>query len=191
MVWVESGTGTTGFLLQDISPVLLLSVISTTATIIIVLVVIYLLRFSTLTPRTGEHQADIPADTASFFLLLKDWKPEEYKTLLSSFLLRDEYLVLEHLLLALEEDGLTMSTGDEPLGIVGDGGWRNRNQIANHTGLSKRRTYGKSGIIDRLVELGLIEERENPRPWGHQTFQYRANITHPLIKSMFHALNGQ
>jgi hypothetical protein len=176
--------------LQISGQILVLSVISTVATICVVLLALYLIRTSVFTNDPDENQTRIPNDSSELFLLLKDWKPEECKTLLSSFFLQDEYLVLEQLLSALEGDGLSPSTSDGELRIIGDGGWRNRNQIATQTGLSKRRAYGRNGIIDRLVELHLIEERENPRPWGHQTYQYRANITHPLVRSMFHALIG-
>ncbi|MHA1909625.1 MAG: hypothetical protein ACW98Y_20160 [Candidatus Thorarchaeota archaeon] len=187
---VELGIKGVSLLLQVSPQILILSIISTIATIAVILIVLYILLVSGFPRKTEEYQTRIPSDSTELFLLLKDWEPGEYKTLLSSFLLHDEYVVLEILLTCLEEDNLSTTINEGTIELVGDGGWRNRNQIANKSSLSNRRVYGKSGIIDRLVELELIQKRENPKPWGRQTFQYRANVTHPLVKSMFHALNG-
>ncbi len=177
-------------LMQFTSPIMILSIISTIATVVIVIVLIYLLRFSSFGRKIEEYQTRIPGDSDELFFLLKDWEPDEYKTLLSSFLLHDEYVVFELLLSCLAEDGFSITSKEDAIALAGEGGWRNRNKIASQTSLSNRRVYGKRGIIDRLVELDLIQERENPKPWGREKYQYRANISHSLVRSMFHALNG-
>jgi hypothetical protein len=189
---IDEGKGILTFsLLQVITPIVLLSVISTFATISLILIVVYLIRSSGFMQGVEEYQTKIPSDSSELFMLLKDWGIDEYKALLLSFLLHDECVVLEVLLSSLREDGFSVSSDVETIRLIGDGGWRNRNQIASRTGLSKRRAYGRNGVIDRLVELGLVEQRESPKPWGHQTYQYRANTAHPLVRSMFHSLNGE
>ncbi len=192
MTWLEPTNGA-GILprFQSISPIVLLSIVSTIVTICFIILLVYLVRYTDLAKANDDYRTQMPRDLEGFFLLLKDWAPDEYKTLLATFLLHDEYLVLEILLSCLEEDGLASSITNGIVELEGDGGWRNRNRIARRTSLSNRRIYGKNGIIERLIKLELIQERTNPKPWGREFLQYRANISHPLVKSMFHALNNQ
>lgn len=191
MIGVEVQRSVNGIVpLQVAAEILLLSLISTVTTICIILLVFYLAKYTNFLNTSEDHEIRMPSDSSELFLLLKDWKPDNYRTLLSSFLLQDEYIVLEKLLSCLEKDGIRSSIYEGNIELIGEGGWRNRNQIAKQTELSNRRVYGKKGIIDRLVGLELVEERENHQPWGRQTMQYRANVRHLLVKSMFCSLRS-
>lgn len=175
-------------LFQISTPILILSIMSTTITVIVILVVIYIIRKNKQQNEEAGYSMKIPADLDEFFLLIKNWGFEKYKTLLSSFLLTDEYTILDILITSLREDKLSVIENDGVLSIVGDGGWRNKHQITELSTLSTRKIYDKKGIIERLVKLGLLEVREAPTDWGRQSHQYRANTAHPLVKSMFGAL---
>lgn len=174
--------------LQVSYPVQIMSILSTFTTIVIVILVIYIIRRDKTHAGNPDTLVRIPVDFEELFLLIKDWDFEKYKTLLSNFLLADEYTILNLLVTSLQEDDLSIVDEGEEIRISGDGGWRNKHQISSATGLSSRKIYDKNGIIERLTNLGLLEIRDAPTEWGRQTNQYRANTNHALIKSMFGAL---
>ncbi len=174
--------------LQVSYPVQIMSILSTFTTIVIVILVIYIIRRDKTHSGNPDTLVRIPVDFEELFLLIKDWEFEKYKTLLSNFLLVDEYTILNLLVTSLQEDDLSIVDEGEEIRISGDGGWRNKHQISSATGLSSRKIYDKNGIIERLTNLGLLEVRDAPTEWGRQTNQYRANTNHALIKSMLVAL---
>lgn len=174
--------------LQVSYPVQILSILSTFSTIVIVILVVYIIRRDKTRSNNPDTLVRIPVDFEELFLLIKDWDFEKYKTLLSNFLLADEYKILNLLVISLQDDDLSIVDEGEEIRISGDGGWRNKHQISSTTGLSSRKIYDKNGIIERLTNLGLLEVRDAPTEWGRQTNQYRANTNHALIKSMLSAL---
>ena len=175
-------------LLQVSLPVQALALLSSLVTLTVILVAVYLLRKGSGQRENIISTQRIPSDSQELFLLIKDWRIEKHKMLLSNFLLDDEFAVLEILIQCLGEDNLTITEIGSDLRIVGDGGWRNKHQILSLSKLSNRRIYEKNGIVERLVELGLAEIRDAPSGWGRQTHQYRASTVHPLVKSIFSAL---
>lgn len=174
--------------LQVSYPVQIMSILSTFTTIVIVILVIYIIRKDNTHSGNPDTLVRIPVDFEELFLFIKDWEFEKYKTLLSNFLLADEYTILNLLVTSLQEDDLFIVDEGDKIKISGDGGWRNKHQISSATGLSSRKIYDKNGIIERLTNLGLLEVRDAPTEWGRQTNQYRANTNHALIKSMLGAL---
>ncbi len=168
-------------------PVQILAILSTASTIAIIILIVYLVRRGPANSGNPVAVKQIPDDTEELFLQIKDWGFEKHKTLLASFLLYDECTIIILLITSLKEDGFTVNTDSGQLMITGDGGWRNKHQISEATGLSQRKIYDKNGIIERLAKLGLLEIREKDG-WGRQTNQYRANISHTLVKSTYAAL---
>ncbi len=169
-------------------PVQILSIVSTVCTLLIIIIAFYIIRKDNKQSNNPGSSVQIPSDFEELFLLIKNWDFEKYTTLLTSFLLTDEFKILYFLLASLREDKLSIIDDEEGMRVVGDGGWRNKNQISQETGLSSRKVYHKDGIVERLVELNLVETREAPSDWGRQSQQYRANHHHPLVRSMFGAL---
>ncbi|MHA1137698.1 MAG: hypothetical protein ACTSSE_14550 [Candidatus Thorarchaeota archaeon] len=174
-------------LLQVSYPVQILAILSTASTIAIIILIVYLVRRGPANSGNPVAVKQIPDDTEELFLQIKDWGFEKHKILLASFLLYDECTIIILLITSLKEDGFSVNTDSGQLVVTGDGGWRNKHQISEATGLSQRKIYDKNGIIERLAKLGLLEKRDKDG-WGRQTNQYRANITHTLVKSIYAAL---
>ncbi len=168
-------------------PVQILTILSTASTIVVIILIVYLIRRGPTNSGNPNAVKQIPGDTEELFLQIKDWGFEKHKTLLASFLLADECTIIILLITSLKEDGFTVNTESSQLVVTGDGGWRNKHQISEATGLSQRKIYHKNGIIERLAKLSLLEIRDKDG-WGRQTNQYRANITHTLVKSIYAAL---
>lgn len=168
-------------------PVQIISILSTATTLIVVLFLVYMIRKKPITSGDSRSSIHLPGDIEELFLQIKDWDYDKHQNLLSTFLLDDEHSVLTLLITSLKEDGLTIEFNDNRLKISGDGGWRNKHQISEGTGLSSRKIYDKKGIIERLANLSLLEMRDKDG-WGQQTNQYRANIDHALIRSTYAAL---
>ncbi|MGY5859740.1 MAG: hypothetical protein RTU63_10245 [Candidatus Thorarchaeota archaeon] len=173
--------------LQVSYPVQILSILSSVTTIAVILLIVYLIRKDSTPSGNPAIVKEVPADIEELFLQIKEWDFEKHKILLSSFLLDDEYTILNLLITSLKEDDFSVSTEGGQLNLSGEGGWRNKHQISEGTGLSSRKIYDKNGIIERLANLGFLEIRDKDG-WGRQTNQYRANINHALVKSVFAAL---
>lgn len=174
-------------LIQVSYPIQILSILSTVTTLVVVIFVAYLIRKNSSNSLDHEGIRQTPGDVEELFLQIKDWDYEKHENLLSTFLLPDEFSVLTLLIGCLKEDGLSLTYNDNELKITGDGGWRNKHQISEGTGFSSRKIYDKNGIIERLENLCLLEMRDKDG-WGQQTNQYRANINHALVGSMYAAL---
>ncbi|MHA1909624.1 MAG: hypothetical protein ACW98Y_20155 [Candidatus Thorarchaeota archaeon] len=54
-------------------------------------------------------------------------------------------------------------------------GWRNKYNIHRSSHLSQKVIYQEYGIIERLVDLDVIEMKESPTRWGKQKYHYRIN----------------
>jgi len=173
--------------LQVSYPVQILSILSSATTIAIIILIVYLIRKDSPSSGNPNIVKQIPADVEELFLQIKGWEFKKQKILLSSFLLTDEYTILNLLITSLKEDGFIANEEGGQLKLTGEGGWRNKHQISEGTGLSSRKIYDNNGIIERLTTLGFLEIRDKDG-WGRQTNQYRANINHALIKSMYVAL---
>ena len=59
-------------------------------------------------------------------------------------------------------------------------GWRNKYNIHLMSGVSQKRIYKEYGILDRLVEWGIIEKRPSQSRWGKQKHQYRLSFSHMM-----------
>ena len=107
-------------------------------------------------------------DMEEILLLVKDWKFDKYKTLLTSVLRPGEPSVLVSLIMALREDGCTIDDTGNQLTLLGTGGWKNKGQIKRRIGLPSRRVYAK-GFFNRLVNYTLIEIGSGPVSYTHLT----------------------
>lgn len=85
-------------LLQVSLPVQVLALLSSLVTLTVILVAVYLLRKGSGQGENITSTQRIPSDSQELFLLIKDWRIEKHKMLLSNFLLDDEYTVLEILI---------------------------------------------------------------------------------------------
>ena len=61
-------------------------------------------------------------------------------------------------------------------------GWRNKYRIHLLSNVSQKRIYREIGIIEKLIDSGLIDCRNSPTRWGKQKFQYRLDISSFLLK---------
>ena len=60
----------------------------------------------------------------------------------------------------------------------GELGWRNKYNIHKLSGVSQKQIYKEYGIIEQLIEKGVIEKRPSQSRWGKQKHQYRLNFNH-------------
>lgn len=79
--------------------------------------------------------------------------------------------ILTALLLALLQDMQKVDTCR-----VDDLGWRNKYNIHLLSQVSQKRIYREFGVIERLVEDGIIKQRPSRTRWGKQKFQYRLRL---------------
>ena len=59
-------------------------------------------------------------------------------------------------------------------------GWRNKYNIHLLSGVSQKKIYQECGVIENLVNQGIIERRPSPSKWGKQKHQYRIGVVHLL-----------
>jgi len=55
-------------------------------------------------------------------------------------------------------------------------GWRNKYNIHLMSGVSQKRIYKEYGVLERLIEAGIIEKRPSQSNWGKQRHHYRLNF---------------
>ncbi|MHA1929383.1 MAG: hypothetical protein ACTSV2_12480 [Candidatus Thorarchaeota archaeon] len=55
-------------------------------------------------------------------------------------------------------------------------GWRNKYNIHLMSGVSQKQIYKEWGVLERLIEAGVIEKRPSQSNWGKQKHHYRINI---------------
>ena len=60
----------------------------------------------------------------------------------------------------------------------GEIGWRNKYNIHRMSGVSQKQIYKEYGIIEQLIENGIIEKRPSQSRWGKQKHQYRLNFNY-------------
>ncbi len=55
-------------------------------------------------------------------------------------------------------------------------GWRNKYNIHLMSGVSQKQIYKEWGVLERLIEAGIIEKRPSQSNWGKQKHRYRLDI---------------
>ncbi|MBA7574927.1 hypothetical protein ES708_16743 [subsurface metagenome] len=55
-------------------------------------------------------------------------------------------------------------------------GWRNKYNIHLMSGVSQKQIYKEWGVLERLIEAGIIEKRPSQSNWGKQKYHYRIDI---------------
>ncbi len=55
-------------------------------------------------------------------------------------------------------------------------GWRNKYNIHLMSGVSQKQIYKEWGVLERLIEVGVIEKRPSQSNWGKQKHHYRIDI---------------
>jgi len=101
-----------------------------------------------------------------------------YTDYLRNFFLSRELRLFQTMADVLLEDGTVNSGGVEILA----GGWRNKNKLRVKSGLSKKALYGRSGVMNRFLALGLVVRRESPTRWGAQKYQYCLNKGNAFVR---------
>jgi len=75
----------------------------------------------------------------------------------------------------------------------GELGWRNKYNIHKLSGVSQKQIYKEYGIIEHLMDKGVIEQRPSQSRWGKQKHQYRLNFNYienvdTIIQTSLHSL---
>jgi len=99
-----------------------------------------------------------------------NWHHDQFMEFLSGFLLPDELKVVDAMANFIIEDA-----NGKQITKSNDYGWRNKHRIITATGVPQRIIYSKSGIIERLVKLEMIQMRDSKSGWGKQKYHYRLN----------------
>ncbi len=89
--------------------------------------------------------------------------------------------IVNALLKALLADLAELARKPAKYGIC-DLGWRNKYRIHLLSKVSQKRIYREIGIIEKLINCGLIVYRDSPTRWGKQKLQYRLDISSFLLK---------
>ena len=97
---------------------------------------------------------------------------------LRNFFLPTELKVFQVMAEHLLEDGPV------PYGeyLLYSGGWRNKNEIWEASGVPKKSIYGRNNILVRFTVLGLTKQRPSISKWGRQKFQYKLNAENLTVK---------
>ncbi|MCK4566790.1 MAG: hypothetical protein KAU48_05715 [Candidatus Thorarchaeota archaeon] len=66
-----------------------------------------------------------------------------------------------------------------------DLGWRNKYHIHLMSGVSQKQIYKECGVLEKLIEVGIIEKRPSRSRWGKQRHQYRLDFS-----SFFRRIDG-
>ena len=82
--------------------------------------------------------------------------------------------ITRSLILALLEDIQNNNHSTEIM--FQDIGWLNKYNIHLRSSLSQKVIYRECGIIEMLVDLGVIEMKDSPTRWGQQKYHYRIAI---------------
>ncbi|MHA1863355.1 MAG: hypothetical protein ACTSWA_06280, partial [Candidatus Thorarchaeota archaeon] len=101
-----------------------------------------------------------------------------YHEYLRNFLLSTELKIFQVMAEFLLQDG------PKPYGdyLLYPGGWRNKNQIWEASGVPKKSIYGRNNILVRFTVLGLAKQRPSRSPWGRQKYQYKLNAENQIVK---------
>ena len=98
------------------------------------------------------------------------WYPDQFVEFLSGFLLDDEIKVVNAMANFIIDD----ANGIE-ISKIEDCGWRNKHRIITATCVPQRIIYNRNGIIERLLELEMVQMRDSKSGWGKQKYHYRLN----------------
>lgn len=106
------------------------------------------------------------------------WHHDQFLDFLSGFLLPDELKVIGAMadFFIKDADGKQLTKNDEY-------GWRNKHRIITATGVPQRIIYSKTGIIERLVKLDMIQIRDSKSGWGKQKYHYRLNPDNEFVSA--------
>ncbi|MGY5859419.1 MAG: hypothetical protein RTU63_08610 [Candidatus Thorarchaeota archaeon] len=97
--------------------------------------------------------------------------------------LRNFFLPTELKVFQVMADHL-LEDGPVPYGeyLLYPGGWRNKNEIWEASGVPKKSIYGRNNILVRFTVLGLAKQRPSISKWGRQKFQYKLNAENLTVK---------
>jgi len=101
-----------------------------------------------------------------------------YHEYLRNFLIPTELKVFQVMAEFLLADG-PVPYGDY---LLYPGGWRNKNEIWEASGVPKKSIYGRNNILVRFTILGLTKQRPSISKWGQQKFQYKLNAENQIVK---------
>ena len=155
------------------------AIISLIGACITMVIAIYLIRTRPDTIDETSHQnlsnleTKIREDVNGIW---KSWTTTQFLEFLSGFLLEDEIKVVEGMARFMCEDITKME--DFP---ISECGWRNKHKIITATGVSQRIIYSRNGILERLLELSMVEIREASTGWGKQKHHYRLNPSNEFM----------
>jgi len=57
-------------------------------------------------------------------------------------------------------------------------GWRNKYDIHLLSGVSQKQIYKECGVLEKLIEKGVLEKRPSKSRWGRQKHQYRFSFSY-------------
>ncbi|TFG31374.1 hypothetical protein EU528_06365 [Candidatus Thorarchaeota archaeon] len=57
-------------------------------------------------------------------------------------------------------------------------GWRNKYNIHLLSGVSQKQIYKECGVLEKLIEKGVLEKRPSKSRWGRQKHQYRYSFSY-------------
>lgn len=185
-------------------PVIVLAIVSTVVSIIVLL---YALLFVN-NGNTREEILDSPIRTATGKLFAtvsepddggyhpnwlasstSEWELEDFDDFLDRIMTHEELTVFKTLVDFLLEDNVVVNPKggvlpeDDP-----EAGYRNRHRISQASGISQNIIYSPDGVIERFLNLGIIEERDPPSGWGGQKGVYRLNLHHGLVRAYLKCL---
>ncbi len=106
---------------------------------------------------------------------LEVYNQHEY---LRNFMIPTELKVFNTMAEFVIEDG-PVPYGDY---LLYPGGWRNKNQIWEASGVPKKTIYGRNNVLVRFTVLGLAKQRRSRSKWGRQKFQYKLNAENLRVK---------
>lgn len=109
----------------------------------------------------------------------------DFHEFLKRFLLPDEVAVFEAMANFLILQGIDLTNNQYNQEDVG---WMNKHNILKESNVSQKRMYGRTGIIDRMESLELVEKKDSNSSWGGMKFLYRLKIDNDFIKAYVLAL---
>lgn len=59
-----------------------------------------------------------------------------------------------------------------------DVGWRNKYNIHLLSGVPQKEIYSEEGVLAKLVDAEIVQERPSRSRWGKQRHQYRLRVQH-------------
>ncbi|MBS3795775.1 MAG: hypothetical protein KGY80_12795 [Candidatus Thorarchaeota archaeon] len=185
-------------------PVIVLAIVSTVVSIIVLLYALLLVNNSNSTEEILDSQ--IRTATGKLFATVNqsddggyhrnwlasstyDWKLEDFDDFLDRIMTHEELTVFKTMVDFLLKDNVVVNpkTGSLPQNDS-EAGFRNKHRISQASGISQNVIYNPDGMIERFLNIGIIEEREPSSGWGGQKEVYRLNLQHGLVRAYLNCL---